>query len=1013
MQNRKKRLANSQGPRNQSYAGLSAIVFLGAAYAQDGIQGSDNSDDDRIVVTGSRIAKPYDAFSNPVLSIESAAIQQSGATNLVNFLKEIPALTASRDANDESGFNQTIGGAGVNLLDLRNLGVQRTLVLIDGRRHVGARPGAAAVDVNAIPIDLIERIDIQTGGASALYGADGVSGVVNFIMKRDFEGVAFRAQTGMAQEEGDADQHHISLVLGSNFNHGRGNAAAAFEFNNSARLPAEARDFAAGGARQVFVDNPALVPGQGALASQFGTFSHVPMNDVRFNDSSPDGAVYVSPDLTVDFNGSGLPFDAGAPFFIPPFLQNSGDGSLLDRFIGDLISGQKRYNANFFANYALRPRHRIFSQFKFVRTETETFGQPSFDYFLFIDEENPFIPASIRTALEAAPLTLSEIFGFPRGVLMSRDHFEAVRGNRIERETMRGVLGFEGALADRFDYHISYVYGKSDVRDLQINNRFNDRFGAALDAIIDPANGQPACRTNIDPMAALNMLVNFGLEPTTFATGPNSGCAPFNPFGEGSPSQSALDFVFQDTMSTSKITQHVVSGYVSGGSKGWFTLPAGPIGMIIGGEWRRETSRDEPNAFDAAGLTFGNTLAPEVGDFDVAEGFAEIDLPVVADLPGVQFFGFDAAVRFSDYTTVGATVTWKGGASWRVIDDLRFRGAIAQAVRAPNIGELFDPGGQTFQFIDDPCDIANLSQGAPLRAANCAAILGGLGVDPTTFVDPNSAAVPGMLRGNLNLAEEKARTYTLGAVLQPRFIPDLTLSADWYDISIENAIITALPQNAADLCVDSASIDNQFCARIMRDPMTGAIIDFVQQPLNVAQISTQGVDFAAAYQFDVASMFGDRDDWGVVNARLIGSRLRRLNFINFPGGDIDERLGESDPNPAPKWQLSFDAAWRRGSFSFNYGFTYFSRTLRPSDTELRNDPAIFAPEYVYFPARFTHDIQLRYEIGETYQVYVGVDNLADQEPAIGETFYPVGAVGRFVYAGFRMDFGAVGDLNPF
>ncbi len=993
---------------------LTCALVAGNAVAQDSQEGEDLASEDRIIVTGSRIAKPDYAFSNPVVSLDASAIQYSGETNLTDLLTQLPALTGSSDTNDESGSNETIGGAGVNVLDLRNLGSDRTLVLVDGRRHVAARPGSAAVDTNTIPIDLIESVEVSTGGASAIYGADGVTGVVNFVMKKDFEGLAIRGQAGLAADEGDADTQQISVVAGTNFDNDRGNIAISFEFNNSERLPGAARDFAAGGARQLFVDNPALVAGQESLAAQFGTNTFIPLGDIRFNDSSPDSAVYVTPDFDIDFNGTGLPFDAGSPFFIPPFLQQGGDGSPLDRFIGDLLSGQKRYNANFFGNYQLTDNHRMFGQFKFVRTETESFSQPSFDFFMAISEDNPFIPASIRTELDATPLTLSEAFGGPRGVLVSRDHFEAVRGSNIDRETLRGVFGFEGEFADRFDYSISYVYGQSKVDDLAINNRFNDRFAAALDAVVDPMTGQATCRSNLDP-TAISPNVDFDgfPEPTSFTPGPNSGCAPFNVFGEGSPSQAALDFVFQDTLSTSKITQHVVSGFVNADSTEWFELPGGAVGMLVGGEWRRETSDNQPAQADIDGLTFGNELLPVVGEFEVKEAFAEINLPIVSDLPGMQFFNLDGAVRVSDYTTVGTTLTWKGGMAWQVIDDIRLRGTIAQAVRAPNIGELFDPGGQTFRFINDPCDVSNLSQGEAPRTANCATILSGFGIDPTTFIDPNSASIPGTLAGNQDLLEESARTYTAGFILQPRFVPGLTISADWYDITIDEAIVTATPQTLADLCVDTSSLDNQFCGQITRDPATGAIIDFIQSPLNVAQIATQGIDFAANYNFDVAELFGAEGDWGQTNMRLIGNRLRKLNFINFPGDDVDEDLGEGDPNQAPKWQLSFDTTWSRGPLSVNYGFTYFSQTLRTSDTSLANDPDIFAPEFIRFKALFTHDVQARYEISDQYQVYVGMNNFTDQEPAIGETFYPVSAVGRFVYAGFRADFASLGDLNPF
>ena len=260
-----------------------ALLAANPALAQDSNNSSLSAPEEQleeIIVTSSRIQKPDYAFSNPVVSVDAEQISFSGATSMTEFLKDLPALTGSLDANDAAGSNAFIGGTGLTLLDLRNLGIDRTLVLVDGRRHVASLPGSAAVDIDTIPIDLIERVEVQTGGASAIYGADGVSGVVNLIMKKDFEGLSVRARFGESSES-DSENRRISVLGGMNFANGRGNITGSLEFNSDERLNASARTFAAGGQREIFVDNPAELGGDDPNVPD-----EIPLNDIRFFDSS-------------------------------------------------------------------------------------------------------------------------------------------------------------------------------------------------------------------------------------------------------------------------------------------------------------------------------------------------------------------------------------------------------------------------------------------------------------------------------------------------------------------------------------------------------------------------------------------------------------------------------------------------------------------------------------------------------------------------------------------------------
>ncbi len=950
---------------------------------------------EEIVVIGSRIAKPDYAYSNPVLSVDAQAIQQSGTTEIVSYLKQLPALIGSLDANDAAGSNAFIGGTGLSLLNLRNLGVERTLVLVDGRRHVAALPGTSAVDVDTIPIDLIERTEILTGGASAIYGADGVSGVVNFVMKDDFEGYSLRTQGGQSSE-GDSDSVLLAFTAGKNFNDGASNVSFSVEYSHNDRLKGSDRDYATGSDSYSFVRNPFDPADDPAIADR------IPMQNIRFFDSSRASAVDVDFDFVPDYNGDDSLWDPG--LFVEPFFQQGGSGSRVDQYVGDLAPREERWTVNLFGHHEFSSHVNFFSELKYSHNESTSYSQPTFDFFLFVEPDYAFLPPNIAAAYADAALNV----GSP-ALLASRDNFDlGVRAEDIERETLRSVIGIDGDLMDNLSYEVSYVYGKSQIDNDAVNNRLTDRYAAALDAVIDPATGTAVCRSNLDATAEPANLQWQGWNTFTpgagsawagtFTPGAASGCVPINIMGDGAVSAAARNWIMATTTDHSELEQHVVQAFITGNSASWFNLPAGPLGFAAGVEYRKEDSSNEPADLDRGGFTFNNIIEPTKGHYDVKEAFVEIDIPLVSDVPGIEDLAFDAAYRFSDYSTIGNADSWKIGLVWRPIGDITFRGTSAQATRSPNIGELFDPGGQTFEFISDPCDINLVGNGSSDRAANCASLLTGLGVDPTTFIDPNSAGVGGLLRGNENLEEETADTYTLGVILNPRFIENLTISVDWYDIKLSNAINTAEPQTATDLCVDLPTLNNQFCSLIEREPGTGAIVDFTVQPVNVAEFRTKGYDFTVEYLLDPANIGGPKNI-GTFDLRLIGNKLTELTFIELPGSDPNEDLGEED---APEWQMMFNLIWQLEPFLVNYGISYFDETQRYTKQLRGNQPDIADGRYLDYEDRFVQDIYTQYTWKHGMSFFFGVNNFTDEKPDIGQVYYPVSAVGRFYFFGLNM-----------
>lgn len=971
----------------QSATCLAALAISGtAAYAQDAEEGADA--DDVIIVTGSRIPQPELDAANPVVTISNDDIVDSGTTNLTDYLQTIPALQGSSNSFDNSGDRAGIGATGLNLLDLRNLGFDRTLVLVDGRRHVAAVDGLQSVDINTIPSDLIERVEVFTGGASAVYGADGVSGVVNFIQKKDFEGITARAQTGISSH-GDAGQRLIAVTAGHNFADGRGNFAIAWEHGEEDRLSQHQRKRYTGTNQVGFYLNADDTEGPGE--NNDGIPDNIPLNNVRYFDTSREGGIDVDFDGFPDFYGAqGLPYDPG--IFVPNFYQQGGSGTLVSDYGNDLRPEINRDIVSAIAHFDFSDAFTLYAEGKYANTRSFSVGQPSFDYYLFIPEDNPYIPTAVRPFIDPAN----------GGVLVNRDNFDfGRRGEDIKRETIRTVIGAKGEISPNLSYDVSYVFGRAKITNHYIGDILTDRYYAAIDAV-DDGSGGVTCRVNVDPTWTPFQPFNYTrgeVPPTTFAPG---DCLPLNIFGEGVASQAAMDWIKTDTTDRSKITQHVVSGALTGNTKGMFELPGGPIGFAVGGEYRKEKSSFVADPLAQQGLTFTNVLGNTKGQFDVWEVFAEINAPILADMPFAHRLAVDGAIRYSDYSTIGSTTAWKVGGNWAPVRDITLRGTYSKAVRAPNISELFGARSQTFLFIDDPCDTAFLQNGTQYRVDNCAALLGSLGVSsPSTYTDMRSTNIPGFAGGNPNIREETAKTWTAGVVLQPSFIPRLVITADWYDIRINNAINTVEPETVAELCVDQATLDNQYCDAIVRQNGAGGpadagnIVSFNVGPLNVANFKTSGLDFTVSYRHPTQSA-------GTFGVRVIGNYLHKLQFVPIPGADPVNEAYVASPSVSPKFQITTDLTWETGPFSLDWQINYASKLYRFDRQTVASNPDVVEPKYLKLKERFSHDVSFNFEVTEQFEFYGGVNNLFNQKPALGSLNTPVSAVGRFFFVGARV-----------
>ncbi|GGB19408.1 TonB-dependent receptor [Sphingomonas metalli] len=950
-----------------------ALVDISAAAAQQAPDApaepvpaaASSGDGSDIVVTGSRIQRPDYEAPNPIVSYDAANIRQSGNTNVTNFLQRVPALTNSIDSTRSAGNAQVdgaVGQVGLNLLDLRGLGANRTLVLVNGRRHVAGQPDTAAVDINSIPTDLIERVDVLTGAASAIYGADGVSGVVNFILRRDFDGIAARAQAGIS-ERGDAGNRFASLIAGRNFADGRANLTLAYEYNADDPLSNDSRSYLRSENRVNFVNLNNYDP------SRPGSYKQGPVRDIRYIDSSTYGYVDIA---GVRYRGDGALYRPGARL-VNDSYSLGGDDTPVAGYIGDIFPKTERHALNLLGRFEASDAFKLSLEGKFVQTEVTTLGGYGGNYPATIALDNPYIPTTILNAALAAGLTSVDV---------NRNNFDIPRrGEQDRRRTWRGVIDVAGRITDHASYDVSYTYGRTDLRATKLNDRLNDRFLEALDAVRDPATGQIVCRS---------------------ATARAAGCLPVNTFGANTVDPASFGYYLSNPVSDARIEQHVVNAALTGDFGALFELPGGAIQYAVGGEYRRESSRYRPSQalLDNIFYQYDEYIIPTPSNasFDVWEAFGEVNAPLLRDKPFAHLLSVGAAGRLSDYSTIGRTRAYQFNALWAPVADITLRGSYGRSVRAPNIAEIFRPRTGYSEFFTDPCYLGNRDLGTQYRAANCRALITAAGGDPTTFTNDNNpyanSYVPGAQQGNPALRPEVARTWTAGLVLRPSFVPRLQIGLDWYDIRLRDAISTASATDLANLCVDQPTPDNTFCRAVSRATGNGYVNGYVVQPENVAAFRTAGLEVNIAYRVPTRSA-------GTFDLRLVGGYLHRLEQIPTPGAEVQNN---ADRPFRPKYNLAFSPSWTLAPVTISYNLRWQDGVRRFPRVSTDDTPGFVDPRYFRFKELWQHDVQVQVQATEAFAFYLGVINLGDQKPDIGfDTNVPISPVGRYIYAGARVN----------
>lgn len=1041
---------------------LGLAFFSSAAFAQAAdVDCAANANDpacataETIVVTGSRIRQPNLEGANPISVVSGQEFFETGNTAVGDVLNDLPQL---RNTYSQQNSTRFLGTRGLNLLDLRGLGSERTLVLVNGRRHVAGDILSTGVspDVNTIPTDLIERVDVLTGGASSVYGSDAVAGVVNFILKDDFEGFKARAQAGVSKY-GDFGNQFVSALAGKNFADGRGNVTVALEYAGTSRAFASGRPNMRQNDGFVVTDtDPA-----GTANGSDGVFDRTFYRDIRSATIALGGmvAVFPNPSLAPCGTGAGTAFTCTYQFqpdgtLVPQTGTRVGLGPNGNFVGGNGYSGRegelitltpdlKRYSANVIGHYEFSPAATAFVEAKYVRTEA--FGSQSGPFFSQgttlgdpggrerIRLDNPYLSTQARDLLTQQ--FLSSTVNVNTGAALSATQLAAqqsainngsfrfnlrrnwvdlgIRDEKITRETFRIVGGLRGNFNDDWNYEFSVNYGEHKEKNLIAGNVNVQRYLLAVDTTRDTA-GNIVCRAKLNPSATVSYLTGDTTSDPRLAAD-IAACVPLNPFGTGSVSAAAKNYLLVNSSAEGRITQFDAMGFVAGDTSGFFNLPGGPVAFSLGGEYRRETNYYDLDDVTQEGYAFYNAIpsftAPAL---EVAEGFGEIELPILRDKPFFQNLTVRGSGRIAKYMgaakATGTVFTYGGEAIWQPVNDLTLRGTYSRSVRSPNLSELYSDQSQNFATVVDPCSARNLGTGSANRAANCTAAGAPAGYD---YVYQQSLEI--VSGGNPGLREETSDSWTVGGILQPRWIPGLSLSADYYDIKVNNVISSVSAQQILNLCYDLASLNNPFCGLFTRAGASGGpageipfqVLEasLLQSSANFAQYRVRGIDV----QLDYTKRF----DWGALRLGAIWTHVLQTDTFtnpsdpNFANRALDELADPSD-------QVNFNASLKIGKVTLGYEMRWIDSMYLNTYEDynalngLPPQNADYAPIRKY-PDVFYHDLRLGLEVNEKFNTYLGVDNLTNTQPPYGLTGVGGGSGiydvrGQYFYAGVEIKF---------
>ena len=898
---------------------------------------------EEVVVSGSRIIRDGFQAPTPTTVITQEQFQQQAAPNLIEYLSDIPAFANSQSL--QTGQGSLSAGAGISSVNLRNLGSNRTLVLIDGKRSVSSTT-SGRVDVNAVPSQLLQRVDVVTGGASAAYGSDAVAGVVNFILDTRFVGFKAEASGGVTNY-GDNRNGKVSLTAGIPFAGDRGHFIISGEVTHQQGILVPDRPWNTQGLG--FITNPAYGTGSGLTTS-------VPQRLLltQLGPTYTKGGIVVSGPLRgVAFGTGGVPYQFNYGNLVSGAVMRGGDWEAQNLRVTQGPSIQPRNTMeNFFtrASFELAKDVEIFGQYSWFHSHYfgAAYGKEDTSG-LNVPVTNAFLDPAIQARAVAAGLTV-----LPMG---SSYLDQGPMYQSPDYSVHRMVVGAKGsfqALGTRWSWDTYAQLGLSKSVERTINNRYSANFTRALDSVRNPTTGAIMCRSTL--------------------TNPSDGCVAYNPFGIGVNSPTQLNYIRADGYRSQMFTQKVIAGAIRGEP---FSTWAGPVSVATGVEHRFEAANGRVSVLDQQSALYDGNYKPTIGKFSVTEGFFEAVVPLAHNAPFAQKLDLNAAVRETGYSTSGLVTTWKVGATWTPVSDITIRATQSRDIRAPNINDLFNAGSSNNGSLIDNFPGSNFG---------------------------NSFTVVNVTRGNLGLVPEVAETTGVGAVFQPSFMPGFQASVDYWRIGVHDAIANITGQQIINLCAQG---NQAVCAAI--NPGTANVGRVVTggtqtsntiaiQPVNLAQQIASGIDFEASYSEPLSSFF---DNWeGSIRLRGLASYYAK-NSLNSGVGAITRTAGQNAIGGTPTWRWQMGATYDANPFVVSLSAHGVSSGVYNTDfvTCQTGCPVSVAPKITvnnnYIPGAVYWDFASSYTLssGEdgNLQAFLNIKNI------LNKGAIPIGNTGSFQF----------------
>ncbi|WP_339333012.1 TonB-dependent receptor [uncultured Maricaulis sp.] len=914
---------------------ISGLAVAAPAVAQD---------DDVVVVTGSRIQRTDTVAPSPITNVSAEQLAVVNTVNTEDFINTLPQVVPAFDSTSNNPGN------GTATVSLRGLGTTRTLVLVDGMRFVGS--GASqVVDLNNIPTALVESVDIVTGGASAVYGSDAVAGVVNFIMKDDFEGVDIAASQETSLGDLDGEITNLSITMGGNFDDGRGNAVISMGYTNRNAVFQGDRGFSS-------LTN--WDPGPGNAASGFiaGGSSNIPGTRFRGATTSNFGLNTAAVEA---FDGDCVG-NSCSGFFVNEQGQVRGMrfGNPNDTYnyapSNYLQLPQERYNISAFATYEVNEHLELYGRGIYANNVVDSQLAPTpAGVTLNVDLADPNIPAALLALMTNDAGTNN---GDGTATIRTSRRYEELGTRNSLRDTssFQLVFGARGDINENWNYDVFANYSRSSISQIQSGNL---SVSALQDAVL--------CHQNAVGCSAPYANI-FG--------------------GPGSISAEGAAYISRTGAQIDNVELFQTVATVNGALPA-FQLPTAEYApaLVLGVEYREASAESIPDSVLGPDVRGFNSSLPVAGVVDVYEFFAEAEVPLITGKAMVESLSLNAAFRTSEYNTVGNTETFAVGLGWQINDQVRLRGNFNRAVRAPNVGDLFSPFTNGFPGAGDPCSGgANGSYGPSTIDATC--IAAGVPAGQVGAPFQGNAQMEALFGGNVNLGVETADTYTIGAVIEPSMIEGLTVQLDYYNIEIEDAISTVPLQTLLNECHQTgiqASCDTLYpVGSTNRNPATGELgaNGFTPNlsPVNVATLAVEGIDVRVDYSFgaDVIGLPGD------MAITYYGGYMIASDYTTSATSPVIEcagLYGLDCGEPTPEYKHSMQTSWYTGPFTTSLRWRHIGALdADPTTLAFVSDLSDDITAKNYF------DITFNYDVNETFTATVGVTNFTDTDvPELGST----------------------------